>query len=219
MQGWALLLRWGLLQKHNTTFPEQQCRTSSSTGKQLSDGERSRGARTTAVGVSDAFPGTLHWWASSHCRRPQRCTSGAAEGPPCGPCGGTAGDPEGGNATGKAPAPPSPGRWWGGELLTGSHVASYFTSVPFTKPNQQPPWAGPEEGAGPTTAGHPGIRCRDPRKGPQDTPGLNRSEHEMVAVVTMETPSLRPGCHEGTESREGPPWLRGEGEAKRPYKF
>lgn len=92
MQGWAVLLRWGLLRKHNSTFPEQKERVSCSTAEQLSG--RTRPWRGDFGGVVGVIPALL---ASAVCdpRVPGH------------PCEGTAGD-----TTGMAPAPRSPRRWW-----------------------------------------------------------------------------------------------------------
>lgn len=56
-------------------------------------------------------------------------------------------------------APWSPSQWWGGELLTSSHPASYFISVVFTKPNQPAPQAALRPPAPATeTPGHPRLK-------------------------------------------------------------
>lgn len=115
------------------------------------------------------------------------------------------------------------GRQAGGgmeELLTGSHAAGYFASVPFTKPNQPPLRAGSEEGAGPTTAGHPSIRRRDPRKGPQDAQGPNWSDTRWWPRVPQKRPASGLETMEGQGVGKDPHgWEGREGEAKRPYKF
>lgn len=118
---------------------------SSNAGRAPAPPPRSRQTGSAAQGPA---PGPRRWalqrlwWVSSHRRQPRQSAPGAAEGPLCpaphSPRRGTAGDPWGGNAMGKAPVLQAPGRRWGGELLTGSHAAScrlfHFCSLHQTKP-------------------------------------------------------------------------------------
>lgn len=174
------------------------------------------GSQTVAVGASEAFPRAPHRWVSSPHHWPRPCMATAAKGPPHPlprwPHGGTAGDPEGGHSTGRgAPAPRLPGGQWGAELPTSSHADGYFASVPCTKPSQPPPHASSEEGAGPTTAGHPGIHHSSPGKAQTLVLGDGGSGH-----------------HGNTQPQAWRPWRDREwgrtpmagraGEAERPYK-
>lgn len=168
------------------------------------------------MGASEAFPGTPHRWPSSRRRRPRRCTAGADdEGPELMKKGRrtrcraahveeSLETQSGGNATGKAAAPWSPGP---AAMLP---AAGYFAPVSFTKPNRPSPQAGSEGGTGPTIAGHPGIRRRDPGKGPQDTPGPNRSDTRWWRWSAWKCPASGLEAMEG-QGGEGPPRLGKEG--------